>query len=145
MVLYLYSNKDYEYQAIACIKSLEQKIKEDIKIVYYTIGFESEFTTTNLYKVILSDKKYPTFHYYKAELSLLTMDLFPDEEHFIFSDTDILYSKRFDFNKLKHEHSYPLASLGPHEYPFIYAYKINNFLTDEKFSTAFLTRTSISK
>jgi len=50
----------------------------------------------------------------------MVMELFPDEEHFCFTDTDILFSKRIDFERLKHDLEYPLASFGPHEYPFTY-------------------------
>ena len=120
MVFFLYSNKAYEHQAIACIKSLSNKIADDVKIVYYTIDFRSDFEFTNLVKIKIPLKpQYPTFHYYKAELSLLTMDLFPNE-YYMFSDTDILYSKRFSFDDLKHNLSYPKASFGPHEYPFMW-------------------------
>lgn len=118
MVLFLYSDIGYEYQAINCIKSLTNKITDDIKLVYYTIGFDSQFDFNNLYKYRIDLKaEYPQFNYYKAELSLLTMNLFPDE-HYVFADADILFSKRFDFEKLKHSESYPIASFGPHEYPF---------------------------
>lgn len=118
MVLFLYSDKNYEYQAINCIKSLTHKITDDIKLVYYTIGFDSQFEFKNLYKYRIDLKaEYPQFNYYKAELSLLTMNLFPNE-HYIFSDADILFSKRLDFEKLKNSELYPIASFGPHEYPF---------------------------
>lgn len=120
MVLFLYSDKNCEYQAIACIKSLKDKITDDVIILYYTIGFESNFECKNLRKLKIDYKDYPSFHYYKAELSLLTLKLHPEEKYFIFSDTDILYSKRFDFSKLKHDLPYPLASFGPHESPFTY-------------------------
>lgn len=120
MVLFLYSDKNCEHQAINCIKSFEHKITDDVIILYYTIGFKSQFECKNLRKIKIDLKDYPTFHYYKAELSLITLKLYPKEKYFVFSDTDILYSKRFDFEKLKHDYSYPLASYGPHEYPFMY-------------------------
>jgi hypothetical protein len=124
MVFFLYSNKAYEHQAIACIKSLSNTITDDVKIIYYTIGFDSDFEFKNLTKVNFPLKdQYPSFYYYKAELSLLTMDMFPNE-YYMFSDTDILYSKRFSFDNLKHDLPYPKASFGPHEYPFMW--EINN-------------------
>lgn len=120
MVFFLYSNKDYEYQAISCIKSLSNKITDEIKIVYYTIDFDSTLEFKNLYKIKIPLKpQYPTFHYYKAELSLLTMNLFPNE-YYMFSDTDILYSRKFSFDSLKHNLPYPKASYGPHEYPYMW-------------------------
>jgi hypothetical protein len=120
MVLFLYSDINCEHQAVSCIKSLSSKITDDVKIVYYTIGFESSFEFKNLHKIRIDYKpQYPTFHYYKAELSLLTMRLFPNE-YYMFSDTDILYSKRFSFDQIKSSLSYPLASFGPHEYPYLW-------------------------
>jgi hypothetical protein len=121
MIIFLYSDKNCENQARACIQSLKHKITDDIKIVYYTVGFKSDFEFPNLYKVEYPIKpEYPRFHFYKAELSLETMRMFPDE-HYIFTDTDVLFSHRFDPDKLKHSLPYPLASYGPHEYPFLWA------------------------
>lgn len=121
MVLFLYSDKNCEHQAINCIKSLTHKIKDDVKVVYYTIGFDSNFQFKNLHKFRIEIKpEYPTFHYYKSDLSLLTMELFPNE-HYVFTDTDVLFSRRFDFDKTIHIENYPIASYGPHEYPFIWA------------------------
>lgn len=120
MILFLYTNAACEHQAEGCIRSIEQKITDDVKIVYFTIGFISNLTAKNLIKVPVPEKNYPSFHYYKAELSLLIMDMFPDETDFIFTDTDILFSRRFDFEKLKHIYSYPLASHGPHSCPYTF-------------------------
>ena len=120
MIIFLYTDKNCEYQAIACIKSILPRIDDSVKILYYTIGFDSTFDAKNLYKMKIGYKDYPTFHYYKAELSLMTMDLFPNEETYIFTDTDVLFSRRFNPNLLMHSYSYPLASFGPHEYPFIF-------------------------
>lgn len=120
MVILLYSDINCEHQAISCIKSFESKITDDIKICYFTIGFDSNFVCKNLFKYRLNHLNYPNFQFYKAELSLKVLEIFPSERYFIFTDTDILFSRRLDFSKLKHEYSYPLASFGPHEYPFIY-------------------------
>jgi hypothetical protein len=120
MILFLYSDKNCEHQAMACIKSLTHKITDDVKIVYYTIGFDSSFEFKNLNKVRIEYKpQYPTFHFYKAELSLLTMQMFPND-YYLFTDTDVLFSRNFNFNDHKYNESYPIASYGPHEYPFIW-------------------------
>lgn len=116
----MYTDRNCEYQAVSCIRSMLPRLRETDKIVYYTVGFNSSFEAKNLHKIKIGYKDYPTFHYYKAELSLLTMDLFPNEEHFIFTDTDVLFSRRFNPALLEHNYDYPLASFGPHEYPFIY-------------------------
>lgn len=120
MVIFLYSDKNCEYQAISCIKSFESKITDDLKILYFTIGFESNYECKNLYKKQIYYLNYPSFHFYKAELSIKALEYFPEEEHFIFTDTDVLFSKRFLPKKLQHNYSYPLAIFGPHEYPFIF-------------------------
>jgi hypothetical protein len=129
MVLFLYSDRNCEHQAVSCIKSLSNKITDDVKIIYYTIGFDSSFEFKNLHKIKIDFKpQYPTFHYYKAELSLLTMRLFPNE-YYMFSDTDILYSKRFSFDQIKNNLPYPLASFGPHEYPYLWEKRGDDTIT----------------
>lgn len=120
MVLFLYTNKVCEFQAIACIKSMERNMPTDMKIVYFTIGFISSFERKNLIKVPIPERDYPTFHYYKAELSLNVMDMFPEETDFFFTDTDILFSPKIDFRKLVHKNLYPLGTFGPHENPYIW-------------------------
>jgi hypothetical protein len=133
MVFFLYSDKNCEHQAIACIKSLTGKVTDDVQLVYYTIGFKTDFSFKNLTTIQIAYKnEYPRFHFYKAELSLKTIKLFPNEDY-IFSDTDILYSRKFDFNLVKHNLPYPLASYGPHEYPYMW-YEINGetVIYDEK-------------
>jgi hypothetical protein len=120
MILFLYSDKNCEHQAISCIRSLTHKITDDVKIVYYTIGFDSNFEFKNLYKVKIDKKPYyPSFHFYKSELSLLTMHMFPNE-YYLFTDTDVLFSRNFNFSDHKYNETYPMASFGPHEYPFIW-------------------------
>lgn len=120
MVIVLYTDRSCEFQAKYCIESLLPRLAVEDKVVYYTVGFESTLDFKNLHKVPVPYKNYPTFHYYKAELSLKTLTDFPDEKYFCFTDTDVLFSKRLNFKKLEHNLPYPLASLGPHEYPFIW-------------------------
>lgn len=120
MIVFMYSNKAYEHQAISCMRSLAPRITDDVKIVYFTIGFISNFTMKNLLKVPIPERKYPSFHYYKAELSLNVMDMFPDEDHFFFTDTDVLFSRRMTLTKLMCDTPYPQASFGPHENPYMW-------------------------
>ena len=109
MILILYSDKNCEYQAVSCIRSLTNKITPDVKIVYYTIGFKTKFSFKNLQTIqIPYNGLYPRFHYYKAELSLFTMDIFPGEDY-AFTDTDVLFSSNFDFSKIKHSESYQMG------------------------------------
>jgi hypothetical protein len=120
MIVFLYTNQAAEHQAIGCLKSLERKITDDVQIVYYTIGFMSNLTCKNLHKVRIEPKDYPNFCFYKAELTLRTMEMFPDEQYFVYTDADILFSHRLDFEKLKSHDAYPNASYGPHAYPYKY-------------------------
>lgn len=118
MVIFMYTDSTCEHQAISCIKTLLPRLRSNDTILYYTVGFESSFESENLRKIKFDLTDYPTFHYYKAELSLLTMELYPEEEHFFFTDTDILYSKRFNPANLEHDFDYPLASFGPYQHPY---------------------------
>lgn len=120
MIIFLYSNEAYEYQARACITSIKNKMPDNMRIVYFTIGFISKLSDTNLIKVPIPERDYPSFHYYKAGLSLDVMDMFPEETNFFFTDTDVLFSPRVNFTKLTHNHIYPLGVFGPHEHPFIW-------------------------
>lgn len=126
MIIFLYTDKNYEYQAKNTIRSLEGKVSSDTKIVYYTIGFKSDFEFPNLHKIEYPiNPEYPKFNFYKAELSLHTMKLFPNEQY-IYTDSDVLFSRRFDPSKLVHDLEYPLASFGPHEYVFTWAWDDGN-------------------
>lgn len=127
MVIFFFSDSSVEYQVISSVKSLESKITDDVKIVYYTIGFDSNYSCKNLYKIKIPYKNYPSFHYYKAELSLMTLQLFPYDDHFAYSDSDIVFSNRFTFDFLRRDTDVPLAPYGPHEYPFTYEVIDDNY------------------
>lgn len=121
MVFFLYSDINYEYQAENCIKTLQKRISNTDTIVYFTVGFDSQLELNNVNKVRV-DKNitYPSFNFYKPELCLKVMNMFPNEDY-VFTDTDVLFSKRLNPCILKHSESYPLASFGPHEY--LYAWE----------------------
>lgn len=120
MTIILFSDKNYEKQALQCIRSFENKITDDVKIVYYTLNFKSEIKFKNLitheYK---TDKNYYKLNFHKPRLCLLTTELYKDQ-HYIYMDVDFMMSKKLDFEKLKHDEIYPLASYGPVEFPCIY-------------------------
>lgn len=120
MVLFLYTDANCEHQAIGCLRSIEPYLPENMKVVYFTVGFDSNFKMPKLQTVRIPYLDYPLFQYYKSELSVKVLDMFPDENQFFFTDTDILYTHRIDFEKLKCDEGYPLAVFGPHEYPFIW-------------------------
>jgi hypothetical protein len=120
VIVFMYSNHACEHQAISCISSLLPRITSDVRIVYFTIGFISKVTAPQIVKIPIPERDYPTFHYYKAELSLDVMNLFPEEDHFFFTDTDILFSRRANLTTLKCDTPYPQAVFGPHEQPYIW-------------------------
>ena len=120
MTIFLFSDDVYEQNAIACIKSLETKLTDDVRIVYYTVGFETKFQFKNLithkYPINPFHKK---FNFYKPELCLYTIEHYNDD-CYVFMDIDFIFSKNFDLNLLKHDEQYPLASYGPVEFPCIW-------------------------
>lgn len=120
MVIVLYSDKKYEYQAISCLESLRKKVDEDLKFFYVTIGFDSEIKFPNLTKQRLEIQEiYTDFCFYKPEVCLLAMDKFPDED-FIYTDTDVIFSHRFQPHTMKSDKTFPLAGFPEHEYPYIW-------------------------
>jgi hypothetical protein len=117
MNIVFYSDKNYEYQAEALIKSFLLNSKEEANLIYYTIGFESKLNYKSLTKRIFPvDVKKPRFEFYKPSIILDAIDVFGGD--ILFFDTDIIIGKRFDLNKLKHNNDYPLLSVGNWDYPF---------------------------
>ncbi len=120
MTVFLFSDKNYESLSFSCIRSLGNRVSDDVRIVYYTIGFDSDLEFKNLVKHrIEPDPLYPSFEYYKPELALLTMKLFPDD-NYLFVDSDVVFSRRFHFDSVKGDLNYPVASFGPHEHIYIW-------------------------
>lgn len=120
MILILFSNKNYEYQSLSCIKSVQKYLTDGLQVLYFTIGYESSIKIDNVKTVYVEDKNYKSFMYYKPELCLKALDIFPEEQYFFYADSDIIFNKRIDFNKIKCDEEYPLAVFGPHECPFIW-------------------------
>jgi len=122
MTIILFSDKNYEAQAIECIKSFQSKIVDDVKVIYYTINFKSDVKLNNVTPhEYITNKNYYKLNFYKPDLCLLTTQLYADT-HYIYIDIDFILSKKVNFDQLKHDEEYPLASYGPVEYPCIYEY-----------------------
>lgn len=120
MVVVLYSDKNYEYQVVCCLRTLERHATDGIKFFYVTVGFDSEIEFPNLTKSRIEYREiYPSLHYYKPEVCLMAIDHFQDED-FIFTDTDVVFSHRFKPTDLLHSKNFPLAGFGEHEYPYIW-------------------------
>jgi lipopolysaccharide biosynthesis glycosyltransferase len=117
MNIIFYSDKNYEYQAEALIKSIILNCKQKVNLIYYTIGFESNLNYDILIKRIFPlDIKKKKFEFYKPAILLDAIDTFGG--NILFLDTDIIIGKRFNIDKLIHNNNYPLLSCGNWDYPF---------------------------
>lgn len=113
MTIILYSDKKMEKNVELCLQSLKNKDLNNVRFVYYTIGFESSIDFKNLIKhKIETDPSKHNMWYYKPELCLKTIDLYTDD-HYIYTDADLIFSRRFNFDLMRHNESYPLATYGP--------------------------------
>jgi hypothetical protein len=122
MDIVFFTDKNFEYMAEYLIKSINiQKI--DVKLIYYTINFESTINQSNLIKKLWDlDSNKPRFEFYKPSIFLDALDISDD---FIFLDTDIIIGHRFDINKFKHDLDYPLASIGNWQKPYAFVHYPN--------------------
>ena len=125
MTIVLYSNHLLEENAICTILSLKNKLKNDVRVIYYTIGFDSNFKHKNVitHRVEKNDY-YPLYNFYKMDLCLKTIDLYKDDYYF-YTDIDVIFSKKIDFDKLKFDYDFPMASYGPVEFPITFQVKEN--------------------
>jgi hypothetical protein len=125
MTIILYSNQSIEENAICTILSLKNKLKNDVRVVYYTIGFDSNFKHKNVitHRVEKNDY-YPLYNFYKMDLCLKTIELYNDDYYF-YTDIDVIFSKKVDFDKLKFDYDFPMASYGPVEFPITFRVKEN--------------------
>ena len=51
MNIIFFSDLNYEYQAKSLIESILLNVKDEVRMIYYTIGFESSLDYPNLIKV----------------------------------------------------------------------------------------------
>jgi hypothetical protein len=118
MKIVLYSDEKYEYQAKSLIQSINLNVKEEVQIIYYTLGFESSLNQPNLTKRLFPlNSKIKRFEFYKASVLLDAIEVFGGD--IMFLDTDIIIGKRFSMSKLKNKTNHPLLSMGNWEYPFV--------------------------
>jgi len=119
MNIIFYSDYNYEYQAKALIESIILNVKEDVQMVYYTIGFESSLEYDNLIKVPYEkDSMKKSFEFYKPSIMLDAIDKFGG--NFLFLDTDILIGRRFEISKVLNNLDIPLFPYGNWDYPFLF-------------------------
>jgi lipopolysaccharide biosynthesis glycosyltransferase len=88
MNIVFYSDKNYEYQAEALIKSVLLNCKQEVNLIYYTLGFESSLNYKSLTKRIFPlDSNKKKFEFYKPSVLLDAIDVFGG--NILFLDTDI--------------------------------------------------------
>ena len=126
-----YSDANYEYQAKALMSSILANAGDDVRMFYYTIGFESSIDHERLTKIeIPIDDKKPTgytmanlangtFEFYKPSVILEHIERFGGKA--LYLDTDIILGRRFDMRFFDNNHDYPLLPNGNWAYPFAFS------------------------
>lgn len=111
----IYSNKEYEKYTEAFLLSRRYSNNDDIRVLYYTIDFDSSLDYPNLEKIRWNiNPKYPKLNYYKPEIII---DALSRYDNVCYMDTDILLGKRFNVNSIINESFvHPICCRGPLEY-----------------------------
>lgn len=119
MNIIFYSDANYEYQAKSLIESIMLNVKEKVRMIYYTIGFESSLEFEGLVKVAFDiDPSKQFFEFYKPSIMLDAISRFGG--HFLFLDTDIIIGRRFCLSKIKNDLDIPLFPHGNWDHPFAF-------------------------
>jgi hypothetical protein len=119
MNLLVLSDKNYEYQVVNLLKSLDYAKVVPYRIYYYTVGFNSTIERKNLIKVPwpkVSDL--PKYDFYKPGICLDVLKKTGGQ--FVYVDTDIIFSKRFSEFTIKTGLNHPCFVEGPIEYPYTF-------------------------
>jgi hypothetical protein len=113
----IYSDKKYEYQVKYFMESLNLTGNSDIPVIYYTIGFNSEFEYPNLIKRFyeFNDSYGKDFYFYKPAILLDALEYYGGD--FLFLDTDIVFSKRFNIDFFDHDYDFPMLTTINWAYP----------------------------
>ena len=127
----LYSDKGYEGMVDSFLISMKYAKCENIPVLYYTIGFDSDLDYPNLKKIKWeSDPKKIDLTYYKPEILLDTLKY---SNEVCYMDSDIVLGKRFNIDSLFNNNlDYPVCCRGPLE--FVWAWHSRgdgNFVVDE--------------
>lgn len=94
------------------MESMKYAKCENIPVLYYTVGFNSDLNYNNLNKIRIEiDPKKPDLTYYKPDILLDSLN-YSDE--ICYMDSDILLGKRFNIDSLFDKNlDYPLCCKGP--------------------------------
>jgi len=119
MNLVVMSDKNYEYQVVNLLRSLDYSKTVPYRIYYYTVGFSSNINHKNLVKVPWPKlPNLPKYDFYKPGICLDVLTKIGGE--FLYVDTDIILSKRFSQFKIKTGLDHPCYVEGPIEYPYTF-------------------------
>lgn len=127
----LYSNKGYEGMVESFLISMRYAKCENIPVLYYTIGFDSDLDYPNLTKIRWEiDPNKIDLTYYKPEILL---DSLKYSNEVCYMDSDIVLGKRFNIDSLfNNELDYPVCCRGPLEFVWVwYTRGDENFRIDE--------------
>ena len=118
MNIIFFSDLNYEYQAKSLIESILLNVKDEVRMIYYTIGFESSLDYPNLIKVPYDkDDSKKLFEFYKPTIMLDDISKFGGK--FLFLDTDIIIGRRFNISRVDNNLDIPLFPYGNWDYPFL--------------------------
>jgi hypothetical protein len=116
------SDAKYEYQIEALLRSINHVCQTSVRLVYYTVGFESSITYPNLTKVPWPlDARKTRFEFHKPGILLDALRRFAG--HFLYLDSDVLVSSRFSPRLFVHDLEYPLLAPGNWDSPFAYEHR----------------------
>lgn len=119
MNIVVISDKNYEYQVVNLLRSIDYSGVVPDKIYYYTIGFNSTIEYNNLIKVSWPKMPHlPKYDFYKPGICLDVLK--KTDGQFLYVDTDVMFSKRFHKFKIKTGLNHPCYVEGFVEYPYTF-------------------------
>ena len=100
-----YSDEKNEDLVLSLIHSIESiKLNDKVRLTYYTINYKTEISIKNLDSVVINiERKYNDVRDYqliKPSILLKSINDYPETEYFLYVDTDIVFSHRFNLNKI---------------------------------------------
>lgn len=119
MNIVFFSDLNYEYQIRALIRSIDLHKIPDLKLIYYTVGFDSNLEREDLVKRRIElDPLKPRFEFYKPAIIYEVATQFSG--HSIFLDSDIIVGRRFNVESLRNDFNFPMMSIGNWDTPLAY-------------------------
>ena len=122
MNIVFFSDSKYEYQIRGLIKSIDLRNMQGVKLIYYTVGFDSEMERSDLIKKRIEiDPGKKRFEFYKPGIMLDVAQNF--KGHSIFLDSDIIIGRRFNLDLVRNDSTIPMLSVGNWDFPYLYHHR----------------------